>query len=113
MRLPHQFGEVLWAVLSSEDKVGHGVILKGQNSKSLAFLPFDINIQHVPLPYNYERLETEHSKTRTIVPDGPSRMAKRPTGSGGEPSSPNCGVSAGVKARLLSPSPPLLSDAVS
>ena len=49
------------------------------------------------------------------VSDGPSRMAKRPTGSGGEPSSPNCGVSAGVKARLLSPSlsPPLLSDAVS
>ena len=26
-------------------------------------------------------------------------MAKQPTGSGGEPSSPNCGVSAGVKAR--------------
>ena len=26
-------------------------------------------------------------------------MVKRPTGSGGEPSSPNCGVSAGVKAR--------------
>ena len=34
--------------------------------------------------------------------DGPSRMVKRPTGSGGEPSSPNCGVSAGVKARHLS-----------
>ena len=29
-------------------------------------------------------------------------MVKRPTGSGGEPSSPNCGVSAGVKARHLS-----------
>jgi len=28
-------------------------------------------------------------------------MAKRPTGSGGEPSSPNCGASAGVKARQL------------
>ena len=28
--------------------------------------------------------------------DGPSRMVKRPTGSGGEPSSPNCGASAGV-----------------
>jgi DNA polymerase III subunit gamma/tau len=28
-------------------------------------------------------------------------MVKRPTGSGGEPSSPNCGVSAGVKARHL------------
>ncbi|MEY4910574.1 MAG: hypothetical protein RL761_237 [Pseudomonadota bacterium] len=26
-------------------------------------------------------------------------MGKRPTGSGGEPSSPNCGASAGVKAR--------------
>ena len=26
-------------------------------------------------------------------------MVKRPIGSGGEPSSPNCGVSAGVKAR--------------
>ena len=31
--------------------------------------------------------------------DGPSRMVKRPTGSDGEPSSPNCGASAGVKAR--------------
>jgi coniferyl-aldehyde dehydrogenase len=29
-------------------------------------------------------------------------MVKRPTGSGGEPSSPNCGASAGVKARQLS-----------
>jgi hypothetical protein len=34
-----------------------------------------------------------------IRDDGPSRMVKRPTGSGGEPSSPNCGASAGVKAR--------------
>ena len=33
--------------------------------------------------------------------DGPSHMGKRPTGSGGEPSSPNCGASAGVKARHL------------
>ena len=33
----------------------------------------------------------------TIVSDGPSRMVKRPTGSGGEPSSPNCGASAGVR----------------
>ncbi len=32
-------------------------------------------------------------------PDGPSHMGKRPTGSGGEPSSPNRGASAGVKAR--------------
>lgn len=31
--------------------------------------------------------------------DGPSRMVRQPTGSGGEPSSPNCGASAGVKAR--------------
>lgn len=31
--------------------------------------------------------------------DGPSRIVKRPTGSGGEPSSPNCESSAGVKAR--------------
>ena len=31
-------------------------------------------------------------------------MEKRPTGSGGEPSSPNCGTSAGVKARHLSTS---------
>ena len=28
-------------------------------------------------------------------------MVKRPTGSDGEPSSPNCGASAGVKARHL------------
>ena len=31
--------------------------------------------------------------------DGPPRMVKRPTGSDGEPSSPNCGASAGGKAR--------------
>lgn len=37
-----------------------------------------------------------------IQSDGPSRMVKRPTGSGGEPSSPNCESSAGVKARHLS-----------
>ena len=37
----------------------------------------------------------------TIVRDGPSRMVKRPTESGGEPSSSNCGASAGVKARQL------------
>ena len=35
------------------------------------------------------------------IPDGPPRMVKRPTGSGGEPSSPNCGASAGGKARQL------------
>jgi len=28
-------------------------------------------------------------------------MVKRPTGSGGEPSSPNCGASAGVEVRHL------------
>ena len=39
--------------------------------------------------------------TATMRGDGPSRMVKRPTGSGGEPSSPNCGVSAGGKARQL------------
>ena len=37
----------------------------------------------------------------TMALDGPSRMVKRPTGSGGEPSSPNCKASAGVKARHL------------
>ena len=35
----------------------------------------------------------------TMRSDGPSRMVRRPTGSGGEPSSPNRGASAGVKAR--------------
>ena len=40
-----------------------------------------------------------HSHTVTIASDGPSRMVKRPTGSDGEPSSPNCESSAGVKAR--------------
>ena len=50
------------------------------------------------------------STGRTISLDGPSRMVKRPTGSGGEPSSPNCGASAGVKARQLSliPAPDFL-----
>ena len=37
----------------------------------------------------------------TMALDGPSRMVKRPTGSGGEPSSPNCRASAGIKARQL------------
>lgn len=36
-----------------------------------------------------------------MAADGPPRMGKRPTGSGGEPSSPNCGASAGGKARQL------------
>src|SRR3954468_11515578 len=35
----------------------------------------------------------------TIRADGPPRMVKRPNGSGGEPSSPNCGASAGGKDR--------------
>ena len=34
-----------------------------------------------------------------MAADGPPRMVKRPTGSGGEPSSPNCVASAGGKAR--------------
>src|SRR6218665_3795123 len=33
----------------------------------------------------------------TIAADGPAPMVKRPTRSGGEPSSPNCGVSAGAR----------------
>src|SRR6218665_4078242 len=33
----------------------------------------------------------------TIAADGPARMVKRPSGSGGEPSSPNCGLSAGAR----------------
>ena len=37
-----------------------------------------------------------------IIADGPPRMGKRPTGSGGEPSSPNCETSAEGKARHLS-----------
>ena len=37
----------------------------------------------------------------TIALDEPSRMVKRPTESGGEPSSSNCGASAGVKVRHL------------
>ena len=45
----------------------------------------------------------------TIVADGPPRMVKRPTGSGGEPSSPNCGASAGGKARQ----PPFTNQAIS
>ena len=38
-----------------------------------------------------------HAASRYNHPDGPPRMVKRPTGSGGEPSSPNCGASAGVR----------------
>jgi len=38
-------------------------------------------------------------RSPTIEVDGPPRMVKWPTGSGGEPSSPNCVASAGGKAR--------------
>ena len=47
------------------------------------------------------RSGTEQAGQRTINAVGPPRMVKRPTGSGGEPSSPNRGVSAGGKARQL------------
>ena len=46
-------------------------------------------------------LPEPRSLCATIGGDGPPRMVKQPTGSGGEPSSPNCGVSAGGKARQL------------
>jgi len=71
--LPHHFREIAGAVLASEHEIRHAAILR-----------CGIVRPHLPI---------------TIVADGPSRMVKRPTGSGGEPSSPNCGVSAGVKAR--------------
>ena len=53
------------------------------------------------LARNAPAVELGASTGLTIPLDGPSRMVKRPTGSGGEPSSPNCGASAGVKARQL------------
>jgi len=53
-------------------------------------------------------LQKPRASSPTITTDGPSHMVKRPTGSGGEPSSPNCESSAGVKVRQL-PSPPKLT----
>ena len=50
---------------------------------------------------NLHRPVIRLSASLTITGDGPSRMVKRPTGSDGEPSSPNCGASAGVKVRHL------------
>ena len=47
------------------------------------------------------RMTATNNPPDTIGRDGPPRMVKRPTGSGGEPSSPNCESSAGVKARHL------------
>ena len=77
MVLPHHFGEIAGPIFAGEHKVGHGLILR-------------------PVPGRRWRLETSPHGL-TIDCDGPSRMVKRPTGSGGEPSSPNCGASAGVR----------------
>ena len=62
--------------------------------------PLALTEQHHPLARGCTQKKAA-SIPRTITGDGPPRMAKRPTGSGGEPSSPNCGVSAGGKARQL------------
>ena len=86
MLLADHFREILRAVLAGEHEVGHSAIL-------------------VPCPRRQNRRQSHAPSCaaaapgRTILSDGPSRMVKRPTGSGGEPSSPNCGASAGVKAR--------------
>ena len=58
----------------------------------LAFRPFALALLDDPAKVN-------PANAFTISADGPSHMVKRPTGSDGEPSSPNCESSAGVKAR--------------
>jgi hypothetical protein len=45
MGLPHQFGEVFGAILSGQDKVRHGDILRRENHKSTAFKSALRNIQ--------------------------------------------------------------------
>ena len=80
MRLPDHFRKILGAVFASEDEIGHRSILKCPKNH-----PAD---EQVGL--------CARGKSITIQLDGPPRMVKRPTGSDGEPSSPNCGASAGV-----------------
>ncbi len=78
--LPHHLGEVARTVLAGEHEVRH----RGDSTGCAS-------------PAGSNGTPSQ----RTIDPDGPPRMVKRPTGSGGEPSSPNCGASAGGKARQL------------
>ena len=52
-------------------------------------------------PVNWMIFGSGRPASHKIVSDGPSRMVKWPTGSDGEPSSPNYGASAGVEVRHL------------
>src|SRR5659263_442392 len=84
MRLTHHFREIAWAVFAGKHEIGHGV-----DSNAMHYGYFLSGGLYVWFP------------ALTIKSDGPSRMVMRPTGSDGEPSSPNRGASAGVKARHL------------
>ena len=81
MRLPDHLRKILGAVFAGKYKVRHGPILEC----SLGSASQDPGYAHSKVA------------STTINTDGPSRMVKRPTGSGGEPSSPNCGASAGAR----------------
>ena len=81
MRLPDQLRKILGAVFAGKYKVRHEAILE----RSLESASQDPGYAHCK------------AASTTIIFDGPSRMVKRPTGSGGEPSSPNCGASAGAR----------------
>ena len=84
--LPHHFGEVARTVFTSEHEIRH----RGEFYGLRALHPWR---RHV-----YLRASLLCDANQPIInSDSPPRMGKRPTGSGGEPSSPNCGTSAEVR----------------
>ena len=84
--LPHHFGEVAGTVFTSEHEIRH----RGEFYGLWALHPWH---RHVYLRVSLLR----DTNPPIIEPDSPPRMGKRPTGSGGEPSSPNCETSAEVR----------------
>ena len=83
MLLTDHFAEGFRTELAGEHEIGHWL-----HSKS----PHDT-------PWRSGLRDCTCAAWVKIQSDGPPRMVKRPTGSGGEPSSPNCVASAGGKAR--------------
>ena len=92
MRLTHQLFKGFRTVFAGEHQIGHVAHSTVRlTSYRKAHLPNTMRC----------RPSLCWQASLTIDTDGPSRMVKRPTESGGEPSSSNCGASAGVKARQL------------
>ncbi|MNS83133.1 hypothetical protein D3C72_1169070 [compost metagenome] len=109
MLLAHHFSEIPWTVFAGENEIGHRQAFYGQSEAPLARHCFVQPTTGQTCPVithqaSFFGLSSQKTPFLSVqcIPDGPPRMGKRPTGSGGEPSSPNCGSSAGGKARHLS-----------